>query len=121
MTRRKEPTDGVSKRVLMQRASSLKYYRNNKDKCRNQMYKYLYGITLDQYGEMLERQQGVCCICGKPPEPLKAHRTGLVPDHNHTTGKVRSLLCYRCNLTLGTIEKDIPLAIKMLQYLGETI
>jgi hypothetical protein len=50
-----------------------------------------------EYAAMLERQHGVCAICGNPP---KTRRLDI--DHDHRTGAVRGLLCHRCNRGLWT-------------------
>lgn len=68
-----------------------------------------YGISLKKYETMLTHQRGVCAICGIS----YAHKSGdvlqpLVVDHNHTSGKVRGLLCSRCNTTLGRFECGYP-------------
>lgn len=60
-----------------------------------------YGITLEQYLEMLAAQGGACAICSKPPAPKKR----LVVDHCHRSGRVRALLCGVCNTQLGAFEK----------------
>lgn len=55
-----------------------------------------YGVTSDQYHAMLLAQGGVCAICGR--RPMKSR---LAVDHCHRTGKVRSLLCRKCNSMIG--------------------
>ena len=60
-----------------------------------------YGLTLEQYDQMFEEQNGVCAICELPEI-----RRRLSVDHNHETGKVRGLLCFICNTRLGIIEND---------------
>jgi hypothetical protein len=62
-----------------------------------------YGITLDDYYEMLERQHGLCKVCFKP---VTALTTRLSVDHCHATGRVRSLLCKRCNTGAGFFDDD---------------
>ena len=59
-----------------------------------------YGLTIDTYEELLAAQGGVCAMCGQ------ACSTGrrLAVDHDHETGQVRGLLCYRCNRGLGVYE-----------------
>ena len=49
-----------------------------------------YGLTLRQYDDMFEEQHGCCVICGRHQSEFKQK---LAVDHNHTTGKVRALLC----------------------------
>lgn len=64
------------------------------------------GITQGTYEEMWEAQEGRCALCG---EEETAQLAGVVKelavDHSHETGKIRGLLCQRCNLALGFVEK----------------
>ena len=53
------------------------------------------GVTDADYARMLEAQGGGCAICGTPPKSRRLH-----VDHDHKTGNVRGLLCYRCNRAL---------------------
>lgn len=55
------------------------------------------GISNEAYERLLELQGGGCAICGNPPKNRR-----LSVDHNHRTGKVRGLLCFRCNRALPT-------------------
>jgi hypothetical protein len=72
-----------------------------------------YGITLDDYERMLEAQGGVCFICKKPrPEDRTLH-----VDHDHATGEIRGLLCFRCNNALGDFDDDYELLQNAADYL----
>lgn len=75
---------------------------NNLRIWRKSHYKCKYGITVEQYDAMLERQEGRCAICrGEDP----GGRFGrFAVDHDHATGAVRGLLCMMCNTTLGRYE-----------------
>ena len=53
------------------------------------------GVGDDEYEWMLAEQGGVCAICGSPPKSRRLH-----VDHDHKTGAVRGLLCFRCNRAL---------------------
>jgi hypothetical protein len=53
------------------------------------------GVTDADYDRMLNEQGGGCAICGNPPKSRRLH-----VDHDHKTGKVRGLLCFRCNRAL---------------------
>lgn len=58
--------------------------------------KYLrkkYGITFKKFSDMLVAQDGKCAICRRPFGEKRRPNV----DHNHKTGKVRGILCYRCN------------------------
>jgi hypothetical protein len=73
----------------------------------------VYGVSKDEYEAMAARQGGVCGICKKPPvEPL-------LVDHCHATGKVRKLLCRKCNTVLGFWRDDHRLLTAAADYLKQ--
>lgn len=74
--------------------------RKNYEKIRSYWLLRNYGITINQYNEMLENQNGVCKICSGINKSGRA----LVVDHNHKTGEVRALLCTGCNVKLAWLE-----------------
>lgn len=76
------------------RARSLKTQRKI-------LLKKRYGLSLEGYAAMLDRQNGVCAICRE-----KEVNKPLGVDHDHKTGKVRDLLCDSCNLGLGRFNDD---------------
>lgn len=80
---------------------------------RKQRLKSAFNISPEQYDEMFNQQQGTCAICEKP------ERTGkrLAVDHHHHTGQIRGLLCLRCNITLGFIEKVKSMRFKLRPFL----
>jgi hypothetical protein len=78
---------------------------------KNRQLKCRYGITLNQYNEMLRNQKGKCKLCKK----IKR----LVVEHNHENGKVRGLTCDRCNQLLGHLEHiDYDLIDRVHCYLN---
>ena len=80
---------------------------------RNKHLQRLFGITIEEYELILKNQNDVCAICGGVN---KNNRT-LAVDHNHITGKVRGLLCNRCNPAVGFLLEDILLAEKIISYI----
>lgn len=62
-----------------------------------------FGITLDQYESMFLAQNGRCLICKGEPNG----RGVLHVDHDHATGKIRALLCSKCNTMIG-LSNDRP-------------
>lgn len=59
--------------------------------------KYLlkrFGITEDQYDELLRKQDGRCAVCKRTAGSFRAR---LSVDHDHKSGHVRGLLCVHCN------------------------
>ena len=73
-----------------------------------------YGITIEEYDEMVKLQNSSCAICGCKEPGGKHDNQHWFVDHDHVTGKVRDLLCFDCNIVLGII-KDSP------EHLGRMI
>jgi RNA polymerase-binding transcription factor DksA len=74
----------------------------------------LYRLTPEAYAKIEEFQGGVCAACGKPSE-----RVRLAVDHEHSTGRVRGLLCWICNRALGYIRDRQEIAEGLALYLQE--
>jgi hypothetical protein len=73
----------------------------------------LYSIDQAAYEAMLSRQRGVCAICGGRNQPPTRR---LAVDHDHATGKVRGLLCYRCNSAIGLFDEDAERMQRAIDY-----
>lgn len=84
-------------------------------KTRDVSLKGLYGISSEDYTEMLESQGGVCgkCKCF-PPDHRKKF---FAVDHCHKTGKVRGLLCDNCNTGIGLLGDTIESLTEAVDYL----
>jgi recombination endonuclease VII len=99
------------------RLISQKYYAKNKNsiskKHRRYSLKTKYGISEQEYEIMFDYQKGRCYIC------KQESKFRLCVDHDHTTGKVRSLLCRRCNSVLGQVNESPFLLAGMIAYLKE--
>ena len=75
-----------------------------------------YGITLNDYDQLLQFQGGGCAICGS--KEAKTKRNGrFCVDHDHLTGKVRGLLCAPCNRGIGLLKDDPEIIQKAVSYL----
>lgn len=80
---------------------------------RRSYLKRTYGITLEAYDAKLAEQGGVCGICGEEPNPA----ISLHVDHDHESGALRGLLCFRCNQALGALREDPVLLLAAAAYL----
>jgi hypothetical protein len=70
-----------------------------------------YGITAAEYNRMLDAQGGVCLIC------KRSCSNRLALDHYHATGRVRGLLCVKCNCGLGNFCDNPDLLRAAIRYL----
>lgn len=92
-----------------------------------------FGLSAQQYEAMHAKQNGLCAICRRPererPAPIRITVTDeiikakrltkrLAVDHDHVTGKVRALLCAKCNQLTGWIEKNRRLVERCCEYLA---
>jgi hypothetical protein len=77
-------------------------YLKNKERHRDDRLHHDFGISAEEYDQLLEKQGGGCAICGEKPRSRR-----LAVDHDHVTGRVRGLLCDGHNLALGHF-KDRP-------------
>jgi hypothetical protein len=76
-----------------------------------------YGLSREDYNSMLKNQNNCCAICGVHETETKMGK--LYVDHNHSTGKVRGLLCHNCNASLGLMKESIDSLAAAISYLNE--
>jgi hypothetical protein len=92
------------------------YHKNNRAKVTKQQLishrRREYGLTEEEYNNMVLSQNNMCAICNKPSD-----RT-LHIDHDHITGKVRGLLCSNCNLGIGLLQEDLIILDRAIEYLS---
>ena len=94
-----------------------KYWKENYETKRDYVFKWKYGISLNEYNKLLAKQNGRCAICGAKhsDEKRKSH---LAIDHEHRKRKkIRGLLCSNCNLGLGNFKDNKELLHKAILYL----
>lgn len=93
----------------------LKYdwHKKNKSRVAENSRISKYKISRGSYAAGVERQRGLCLLCGVKP------KTQLVVDHDHVTDKVRGLICYRCNVGLGSFLDSEKLLQRAIVYLQE--
>lgn len=72
-----------------------------------------FGINIEQYEEMIVVQQNRCGICGG----YQRNEKSLAVDHNHTTGKIRGLLCDDCNFGIGFLKDNEQILRNAIDYL----
>ena len=75
--------------------------------------KRLYGVTEDRYTELWAQQGGVCAICLLGDDERDLH-----VDHCHETGRVRALLCAKCNGGIGMFKDNPRLMHRAADYVA---
>lgn len=88
------------------------YLKNGRQSNRKSHLKRKFGLSLEQYQDMLDKQNGCCAIC------RRHHSTFTRPlhvDHCHRTGRIRGLLCMCCNNYIGYIKEDLT---ELITYLN---
>jgi len=73
-------------------------------------------FTETDYNLMLTEQKDSCVLCSTT---TNQNGRKLDVDHDHTTGKIRGLLCNRCNFAIGIIKEDANTAYNLYLYLKE--
>lgn len=85
--------------------------KNREKYAREYLLRKRYGLTIEQFDLLVEEQMGVCPVClgylGDDP----------CIDHDHETGKVRGVLCRKCNLMLGLAGDSLDVFYGAISYL----
>lgn len=108
--------DGKSCRCKLCEKEYLKTL--NPDKLKNTILKREYGISLDFYNYLQQKQNYCCILCTYIGFSKISNKKTLSVDHDHITGKVRGLLCTQHNTALGKLgdnEEKIKIVLLYLQ------
>jgi hypothetical protein len=76
-----------------------------------------YNITVKEYNQMLDAQQGECAICHRNHTTLNGRKKFLCVDHDHDTKEIRGLLCDKCNRGIGLFNDNKYLLQRAINYL----
>lgn len=79
---------------------------------RRSYLKKTWGISLEEFNELRDSQDGLCAIC-------KISTDTFHIDHNHQTGKIRSLLCSNCNRGIGYLKESSIILYAAIEYLNQ--
>ena len=83
--------------------------------CKDGLYRY--NMTRTDMIALHESQNNLCKLCSKKLELFVGRQGGFI-DHCHTTGKVRGILCNRCNTIVGGLENTEVNIQELLRYIG---
>lgn len=105
--------------------ATLRIRKENPERTRSNNLKRMYKLTIDGFAKLLASQNGVCAMCGLPPEDGKV----FTVDHDHRCcpGKkscgtcIRGLLHQHCNAALGNLRDSLELATKACEYIKKQI
>lgn len=96
-----------------------KSLEEKRSKARKNLLSSMYNITEEDYSQMIFVQNGVCAICNLPETIIRNGKIqNLSVDHDHKTGRVRGLLCAKCNYGIGYFMDNKDLLMRAIQYLS---
>lgn len=72
----------------------------------------LYGLTPEAHEAMFQSQSRRCLLC----ETEHQHRREMHVDHCHSSGKVRGLLCSKCNQAIGLFGENVTVMLRAVEY-----
>ena len=106
----------LDKSRLASRKSAAITRRDNPRVIKHRKLKSSYGITIEEFENMLKLQKDRCAICSFEFDFSKQSK-GPNVDHDHKTGNVRMILCRFCNNLLGYADDDIEILQRVIVYL----
>lgn len=101
-----------------ERAQARQWHRDNRNRSLESKRAWKlsnYGLTTEQYDQMLAAQQGKCAICGGTG---RGKKRDLAVDHCHQTHMIRGLLCHHCNVGIGHFLDSPELLVAAARYLS---
>ena len=105
------------------RLARLLWKDNNRERARISQrarnLKHRFGITLEEYAALFKKQGNRCAICAAVSNKTAGSGTywNFSVDHCHVSGKIRGILCNRCNRSIGLFEDDATLLREAAKYL----
>lgn len=104
----------------IKRARRRKLVVRSREKEQNRLsvLKAVYGLSAHRWAKLMRAQKGRCAICGKKETSVvKGGLASLSVDHNHRTGRIRGLLCRKCNTGLGMFKDSVKTMKAAITYL----
>lgn len=120
LKKRRDENPEVAQKI---REANAKWRVNNPEADKRKYLLRKFNITLEEYKDLLNRQGGVCAICGEKERVVRRAKSGqemLAVDHCHETGKIRGLLCFKCNTGIGALGDSVEGLERALSYLRRT-
>lgn len=121
----KKLSEGIeSYNKYLERKKVIEYYKQNPTphniRYKNHHFKHQikkkYNLTLEEYNNILLKQNNLCVICLNKFTDIPRSKA---VDHNHKTGKVRGILCSNCNILLGHCNDNVTILQNAIKYLEE--
>lgn len=110
--------DGVA-RIMIKKLDPL-YRENRRLYARKRRFARRYGITIGDYQTLFAKQGNACAVCRTKKNTIDGcygTEKQFPVDHDHNTGKIRGVLCDRCNRALGLLKDDIDVVKSLVSYL----
>jgi hypothetical protein len=110
--------DGIRHCIPCRRVRERGYYNSPKGRIarKNRELKRKYGITMKDFDSIYRHQEGKCAIC-KITLLMLGRDTCI--DHSHKSGKIRGILCAKCNKALGLFADSYNRLLSAAEYIRE--
>lgn len=106
---------GIAIENTKQKEYLRQWYLERKDIYREKHLQKSYGMSLQDFFDMLEEQNYECAICSADLSNAKPKNIHI--DHCHTSSKVRGILCNSCNMGIGMLKDDVDVLKSAIAYL----
>lgn len=114
LSREKERYERLADEIALKPKKYDRSTDHAKAVAKNAYLKRTYGISLDEYNELLQKQEEKCAVCKRHKDEF-SH--GLAVDHDHKTGEIRGLLCTHCNHRLVGRHRETDILKAVISYL----
>lgn len=97
-----------------------KHYEENKEFYKNKHLMRTYGISVEDYKRLQIAQDNKCACCNNPETRMSRFTkaiSDLAVDHCHVSGRVRGLLCFKCNMAIGLLRDNLDILKGAMNYL----
>lgn len=105
------------KHYTEKRANQKRYASSDtaKARARSRSLMNRYGMTIDSWNQLFDRQNGTCAICKTNLEKLESRHVHV--DHDHVTNAIRGILCHNCNTMIGLARDNSEILNAAINYL----
>jgi hypothetical protein len=114
-------TEGGALNLCKRHYIKTEHYREKAQLRKRRFELAKYGLTVEEYDNLLAKQGSRCAVCGTADPQYRSGPSSArwCVDHDHVTGKIRGLLCHPCNRAIGMLADDAKIIEAALAYVRQ--